>query len=767
MEDPARKRRRVLPQTAVPVDQDEVSGAPEPRRKRPSFASPTKSSMARFNPTILDRRRSASPAKPEGSQARRGSDAGSDRSLSELLTPQPGVAVEDVAPASEPDRREHEMGESNEGLDRASRAPRAGPVAKPNPRPLPPPAPDGEDELNPFLGHTLRRSPVTGVSIPAPPEPELPPSVPDPLLSTPPRGIHSSPSRWKGKSKAKKTSPLKAPAEPTEAGPSDQAGAEASKKPGSGPSNTPGAEPNNKSGEEHSREFGEELSKKSGEEPSKQLRAEPSKKPGTEAKTSSVGESKKKSGSEPGKKSGAQPSKKSGVEATKKTRAEPSKKSGAEPSKKSGSEHSKKPSGSPPGSLREAELSCDFALDPTTNKARLVAAHDPDENKLKERDELRAEIAKLKSDLKLAGAENERLRLMQASGRTVASNDEDAVIDLLRRQFLSADEMPQPTSSQQLTQAILNPMGLLPFGRPSLATQPTTDDGVDLDQIKSHHPVPMSADEELPYLQLFSPFSVESSVVVLPTKPGRPLRQRRMVTLRSRDSPGLFTAKVEMTVHAMNLSITDLAVTSLEPSARFELQPFLDKICSGDCNRTMQRNVGILSWAMAEWYRVAMRRALFWLRLERNLGSPDKVMRSAAHLWEGRRRQQQQPEDEVETERNVKTEEDTCTTADLMRYLGQHALDIRVPTGKGSDGDECFLRLEWRIDFDWTGEAQSRVTTLVGVPGKWREADGRGILGKVPKLFEDLVAGGQDAEEAVGIMTALLVGTQGSGDDAT
>ncbi|RDA88171.1 hypothetical protein CP532_6803 [Ophiocordyceps camponoti-leonardi (nom. inval.)] len=734
MEDPARKRRQVQPHTAVPVHGDEPSEASGPRRKRPSFASPTKSSIARFNPTILERRRSASPAKPEGSQpaARRGSDAGSDRSLSELFTPQ--QPAEKVTAASEPDSREKEMRHRSEKESAGTMRPFS--IAKPNPRPLPAPAPEGEDDLNPFIGHTLRRSPVTGVSMPPPPEPELPPSVPDPMLTTPPRGIHSSPSRWKGKSKAKRSSPLKAPAElPVETGPGYEAETESSRRPAAEPSNEPG----------------QEASKKAGTEP-------PSKK--------SEGEhSRKRSGTGSRKKLAAQPSKKPGAEQPKKSRAEPSKKTGSESGKKSGTENSKKSSGSPSGSPQEAEPPCDFALDPTTNKARRVAAHTADEDKLKERDQLQVEIAKLKSDLKIASAENERLRLMQTSGRTVAPVDEDAVMDLLRRQFLSADEASRPDLSRQLTQAILNPMGLLPFGRPSQATQQSaTDEGGELDTIKSHHPVSMTAEEELPYLELFTPFSVESSVAVLPTKPGRPLRQRRMVTLRSRDVPGLFTAKVEMTVNAMSLSITDLAVTSLEPSARFELKPFADKICSGDCNRTMQRNVGILSWAMAEWYRVAKQRSLFWLRLERSLGSPDKALKAATEMRESRRQrrrrqqqQQQHNEDEAEAEASVKTE-DRCAMADLMRYLGQQAFEIRVPAGRGSDGDECSLRLEWKISFDWTGEARSKVTTLIGVPGKWREADGRGVLGKVPKLFEDLVDGGQDGEEAVRTMTALLAG---------
>jgi hypothetical protein len=41
-----------------------------------------------------------------------------------------------------------------------------------------------------------------------------------------------------------------------------------------------------------------------------------------------------------------------------------------------------------------------------------------------------------------------------------------------------------------------------------------------------------------------------------------------------------------------------------------------------------------------------------------------------------------------------------------------------------------------------------------------RKADQRGVLGKLPKLFEDLVEGGQDPSLAVKTIVALVVGEQ-------
>lgn len=640
MDESAPKRRCVSPRAAGASSQAVTpeSPVPAPRRKRPSFASPTKASLARHNPQILERR-SASPAKPVRSRPAVGrSNAGSDESLSA----RPAIADNVAASKMGRDEDEPHPSEPGPGLERPVRpvsgglaaAPRQSP-AKPNPRPLPPPAPDGEDELNPFIGHTSRRSPNTGVSFPPPPEPELPPAVPDPVSSTPPRDIHSSPSRCRERSKAKKSSPLKPPPE----------------RPGAGPS----------------------------KQTSLALR---------------------------GFRQGADSS---------------------------------------GGPLRVA------ALDPTTSRSRRIAALDPNEARKKERDELLAETARLKRDLEAADRENERIRLMQTSGRTVAPTNEDGVMELMQRCLLSPQEAPRPAPSRQLVQAVLNPMGLLPFGRPWLAV-PAPDVQDDLAKIKSHYPVPMTADEELPYLQLFSPFSVTSSIAVLPPLPDVPLRQRRLVTLRSRDVPGLFTAKLEMVVNAMNLGILELSVPSLEPLARAELGPFADLICTGKCNRTMQRNVGILSWAVGEWYRVAVQRARFWYRLEQRLGSEERLLECVAETRARRRQRQSDGESEHDKKGPA-----TCDKADLMRLLGQQSFEVNVPDASGSDSESA-LRLEWKIAFDWTGEAQSRAAILVGVPGKWREADQRGVFGKLSRLFEDLVRGGQDAEVAVRTVAALLAG---------
>lgn len=615
MEESAPKRRRVSqdpqarPSTSAsasasqaPTNLPPTTTSQSPnRRPRPSFASPTRASLSRYNPQILERRRSASASPPKPTAPATGNlSLGAARSAQQLFGPrtaQPRPALAGDIAASESNQPEDQTRQT-QGTTRAATSSQAGPTVpprrtpvKPSPRPLPPPAPEGDDELTPFLGRMQRPERNTGVPIPPPPEPELPPAVSDPVSSTPPRGIHSSP-RWKDRDKRKKTSPLKSsPLKPR----------------------TPGI-----------------MSRKAGVSPS------------------------------------------------------------------------------PARSVaRRDQPLQDRSLNANTNAARQVPATDKNMHKLKERNRLRREIAVLRREIELAARENERIRAMQRAGRVVAPDNEEDVLNLVQKTLVATRTAPTPGLAHQMTQAALHPMGILPFGPPKLVSN-QGDDESDEANIKSHHPVPMSAADDLPFLQLFSPFSATSQVSVLPSVRNQPLRQRRQITLRSRDVPGLFMARVDMVVNAMNLNILALKVPALEPSARSELGPFVEKICSGDCNRTMQQNVGILSWSMSEWYRVAVQRARFWFHLEQSLAAKGDYLQSIMRL-------RAEPETEVDDSQDEGL--DQCGTADLLRFLGQQSYDVPIPTAAEA-GPEAAVRLEWKINLDWTGEAQSKMGLLLGIPGK-------------------------------------------------
>ncbi|KAL6852313.1 hypothetical protein ACO1O0_006856 [Amphichorda felina] len=541
-------------------------------------------------------------------------------------------------------------------------APRRSP-AKPSPRPLPPPGPDGEDDYNPFIGRTLRRSPETGVRVPPPPEPQLPPSVDDPISSTPPRGIHSSsPSRNKGKNKTKTTktgSPLKQPPA------------------------RPGDNENEIVNPLPRKLFGDK--------------------------------------------------------------------------------------GAPPSSLRNGTV-----LAETTNNVRKIAAFDANTEKRKERDALRDQLAKLKRDLEVTARQNDRIRAMQKSGRTVPLADESEIMEIIRRQLLPQHWDSQPTQTQMLAKAALDPMAIVPFGKPAASAVPTDADEEEIADIKSHNPIPMTAEEELPFLQLFAPFSASSSLTVLPRIGEEPLLQLFTIQLRSRNSPGLFGAKLEVTVESTKLSIVSLKIAALEPAAKPELGAFLERICTGDCNRSMQRNVGIVSWAMAEWLRVAEQRARFWSQLHRDTASKELLLETSKHA---RTRKGKRAKDGQEKE-TQEAKEGPIKSQELLRFMGEQSFDLRVPSIHGSTPPSS-LRLSWKIEFDWSGEAQSKVAVMVGVPGKCEynyepcfsstfiadineghQTDRKGALGKLPSLFQNLVEAGEEPKVAVRKVVALLVGEE-------
>ena len=615
MDEPAPKRRRTSPRgDAAPV-RDAPSHAETPqstrsRGDRPSFASPTKASLARHNPQILERRRSvsASPNKLEasGPTARRANVQAAERTTSRAL-PSTAENVAASEPQGDEDDDEDEFSReegSQPSSGQSTRKPRGSlgaeprrPLTKPNPRPLPPPGPEGEDELSPFVDRDLHRSQKTGVPI-SRPEPELPLSVSDQISSTPPRGIHSSPSRWRGKGKVKKSSPLKPRPE------------------------VPGKEPPRK--------------------PTSFLRR-----------------------------------------------------------------------------LQDLQVAGSAAeqdpfLDELSNPARMVPAFDLEADKKKERDVLKEEISALTKDLEAVRRENERIRVMQASGRTIAPADEDAVLDIVRRHLMPKDLNARAEQSHQLMKAALNPMALLPFGRlirPSAAPEQPDE----LAPIKSHHPVVMTAEEELPYLQLFSPFDISSEISMLREESNQQLRQQHSINIRSRDSPAIFHAKIEIIVDALELNILELSVPKIHPAAKPELRPFIEKICEKDCNRSMQRNVGILSWAMGEWHRVSSLRASLWAQLDEETASKNGILQSVVTLRETRGTQPPDAdEDDIEGRRWDKIPR---KRPDVLRFLGQQWFDIAIPSLPGADA-ACTLRLEWKIGFDWTGEAQNDLSVKLNAPAK-------------------------------------------------
>jgi hypothetical protein len=274
----------------------------------------------------------------------------------------------------------------------------------------------------------------------------------------------------------------------------------------------------------------------------------------------------------------------------------------------------------------------------------------------------------------------------------------------------------------------------------------------------------MTADEALPYLQVFTPLTFTSHVSPLPPTEGgsgggsgsTPLPlQHHTITASSTHPRGLFTARIDMTVNTKTMAIAALAVPRLEPAAEGELRPFVQRVVAKGAGHDaaatdnggrgavppssgVYNNVGVLAWGMGEWLRVAVQRAKVWGVLEREVGGGKEVLRGVVgRLRKGQKRRRRRrrggggdgDEDEGEEGEDEDGDGDgegsmdgiggRFETADLLPFMGRTRLDLEVPVlDGGGQGEVSTLRVQWRILFDWTGEARSEIGVLVGVPGK-------------------------------------------------
>jgi len=703
METSAPKRRRTSPRTSIPVHPKPPAESTTPQDEppqpasaaiRPSFASPTKASLERHNPDIL-RRRSSPPKRSQRDResvprpASRGhhdpvqkSAAQPEGSAEATLD---GLSQEDISGVAQ--RRSESVLKSPAkrlGLRRS---------LNPQPRPLPPPAPDDEEEmLNPFARKGLRRTPPPGVETTEPvvPEPELPPTPeqPDPVVSTPPSGIHNTPSRLPRRNRAlaekiKSSSPLKNPPVVSSPGRDDPP-------------------------------------------PPFRLPTKPTK----DNKTTKTGR--------PG----------------------------------------------PSQGLSAAEI-------------RGIQPAGPDAEKRKLRDALLAEVAELEHDLDVAARELERLNKTRFSNtRSSPPRNKQDILGLLRRHTLPQDKEPVAAPSTSWLHSALDPIAFLPFGK--VTTKPATlfpskDSKAEQEAPVSHHPLPMSAEEALPYLQVFTPLTFTTHITTTPNPDDSngPLHQKHSISATSTVPRGLFSARFDMTVNTRTMAVVDLSVSRLDPSAAAELQPFIDRISAKTqpLNSGLYNNVNIMGWAMGEWLRLATQRASAWCVLERELGSGRSALeglvgRIKQRKKKKRRRRGVDDEDDDE-DSHVAGKEDSGKrdTADLLPFMGRTSMEFEIPLLVGGDSDDedstSVLRVQWRISFDWTGEGRAGVGVLVGVPGKCKlpqprprtfhsclltapghKCDEKGRLSDIPRLFDDLIRAGEEPLAAVRTVACLLAGGQ-------
>lgn len=186
----------------------------------------------------------------------------------------------------------------------------------------------------------------------------------------------------------------------------------------------------------------------------------------------------------------------------------------------------------------------------------------------------------------------------------------------------------------------------------------------------------------------------------------------------------LLTAQLVVNIDCLSNEIIDMHILRLPSWAERELGTFMR-------TKAEEKNLGNACWAIDSFWDIATKRAAYWHRCEK----------AFARLLPGRTAA------DVENAPANSTKSSTLSRKDLSRHLGR---DVLVLQDK-----HVLLKINWRIVFDWTGEAESSVDVECAVPSVWKEADASDTFHKIPKTFDSLLQN-KGAFEATRIMVALL-----------
>jgi hypothetical protein len=274
------------------------------------------------------------------------------------------------------------------------------------------------------------------------------------------------------------------------------------------------------------------------------------------------------------------------------------------------------------------------------------------------------------------------------------------------------EKQPAPIST------LLN--SFLPFS--SLVVPPPSHE-IEEKPVPSHRPLELA--DPLPYLSMFTSFTF-STQLSLPRSKISPssTRVHQKHTIDIVGPQKLLTAQLSATVDAVANQVVDMAILRLSSWADGELGAFLRL-------RAHENDISNACWAIDSFWTLARTRAQYW----------HKCTSTFAHLLPGRTTA------DTENTPSTTTPKSTLARRDLTRHLGR---DVLVLQDK-----DVLLKLNWRIDFDWTGEAESSISVEHAVPRAWTEVDSTGSFAKVPDVFASLLDS-RGVFEATRILVAML-----------
>jgi hypothetical protein len=240
--------------------------------------------------------------------------------------------------------------------------------------------------------------------------------------------------------------------------------------------------------------------------------------------------------------------------------------------------------------------------------------------------------------------------------------------------------------------------------------------------VPSHRPIELT--DPLPYLEMFTSLKF-STQLGLPRGKISPSSKRvhHKHTIDVVGPQKLLTAQLSVIIDALANEVIDMHILRLPTWAERELGTFLRQ-------RAEEKDLGNACWAIDSYWNIAQKRAQFWQRCETTF----------THLFG-------QTKDNAENVHPQAKSDAKMSRRDLHRHLGRDSLILQ--------DKHVLLKLNWRINFDWIGEAESEVTAEPAFPSVWLEADAANTFAKVPETFASLLQS-RGAFEATKVMTSLL-----------
>lgn len=239
----------------------------------------------------------------------------------------------------------------------------------------------------------------------------------------------------------------------------------------------------------------------------------------------------------------------------------------------------------------------------------------------------------------------------------------------------------------------------------------------------SHRPIELA--DPMPYLEMFTSLKFTTRLS-LPRGKISPSSRRvhRKHTIDIVGPQRLLVVQISIIIDALANEIIDMQILNLSPWAERELGAFLRK-------RARQKDLGNACWAIGSYWTIAQKRAQHWQRCETTF----------PHLLDD------QSNDNRENVRPRTQPDAKISRRDLNKHLGRDSLLLQ--------DKHVLLKCNWRIGFDWTGEADSELDVMPAFPSVWTEEDTESKLSKVPETFASLLQS-KGVYEATRIMTSLL-----------